>query len=93
MENMMNKEMIITTVKIAIIFLLIGIFCGSGFVLCVADFVPLTALVIKIFGSMAAIGALISGFVGAGELMQLDVRLRVIELTNFVNSGYGGHHE
>jgi len=45
---------------IAIIFLLTGLFLGSGFVLCVLDFVPIGAITLRVFGSLCVGGAILS---------------------------------
>jgi len=68
MADMKIKEARTALLRVAIIFLLVGIFAGSGTVLCVMDFIPFTTLLIKIFSSIAVMGLVILGIVAYEEL-------------------------
>ena len=65
MENTTNKRVRIEVVSTAVIFLLVGLLLGSGVVLCILAFVPINAIDIRVFGSIAVVfGSIVSIFAG-----------------------------
>jgi len=65
MANMSNRDIKKETTKIAVIFLLTGLLLGSGFVLCVIDFVPMDAITMRLFGSLAIGASVLCSIVAA----------------------------
>ena len=68
MVTMSDKDIKKETTRIAVIFLLTGLFLGSGFVLCIIDFVPMYSITIRLIGSLVIGTSILCGVVAANTL-------------------------
>jgi len=65
MANISNRDIKRETTRIAVIFLLTGLLLGSGFVLCILDFVAMDSITMRLFGSLAIGASVLSSIVAA----------------------------